>query len=108
MNGRLTSVLEANGFRQISSSSARLRFNQGSVETTRWEKADDYGKVATVEVRQVADCPEFGTLQPGTRLACAAICSAEELQQALDYHGIEIIIGIPQKKKGGEHGKGKA
>ena len=102
MNGRLTSVLEANGFRQTSSSSAKLRFSQGSVETTRWEKDDDYGNVATVEVRQVADSPEYGTLQPGTRRACACICSAAELQQALDYHGIDIIIGIPQMKKGGE------
>ena len=102
MNGRLTSALEANGFRQVSSSTARLRFSQGSVETTRWEKSDDYGRVATVEVRQVNNSPEYGTLQPGTRRACACICSAEELQQALDYHGIEIVIGIPQKKKGGE------
>lgn len=95
-------MLEANGFRQVSSSTAQLRLSQGAVKVSRWEKADGAGKVATVEVRQVNNSPEYGTLQPGTRRACACICSAEELQQALDYHGIEIIIGIPQKKKGGE------
>ncbi len=99
---RLTPILQANGFSLISSSTGQLRLSQGTVTRTRWEKTDDNGKVATVEIRQVCDSPEYGTLQPGTRRACACICSAAELQQALDYHGIDIIIGIPQMKKGGD------
>ena len=98
----LTQILKANGFSRTSSSSSTLRLSQGSVTLSRWEKTDNYGKTAVVQVRQVNDAPEVGTLQPGTRRACANIVSAEDLQKALDYHGIDIIIGIPQMKKGGD------
>lgn len=96
MKGTLTTLLEANGFRQVSSSTAQLRLSQGTVKVSRWEKADEAGQVATVEVRQVDDSAECGTLQPGARRACAGISSADDLQKALDFHHIEITVITPQ------------
>lgn len=88
----LTPILQATGFRRTASSSATLRLSQGTVTRTRWEMADNYGKTAVVEVWQENDGEERGTLQPGSRLACAGIRSAEELQKALDFHLFEIRV----------------
>lgn len=92
----LTQILKANGFSRTSSSSSTLRLSQGSITLSRWEKTDNYGKTAVVQVRQVNESPEVGTLQPGTRRACANIVSAEDLQKALDFHRIEIPVITPQ------------
>lgn len=92
----LTQILKANGFSRTSSSSSTLRLSQGSVTLSRWEKTDNYGKTAVVQVTQVNESPEVGTLQPGTRLACHGIVSAEDLQKALDFHRIEITVITPQ------------
>ena len=95
-NKNLTPILQASGFSRTSSSNSTLRLSQGSVTLSRWEKTDNYGKTAVVQVRQVNDAPEVGTLQPGTRLACHGIVSAEDLQKALDFHRIEIPVITPQ------------
>lgn len=91
----LTQILQATGFRRTSSSSAALRLSQGTVTRSRWEMTDNYCKTAVVEVRQVNESPEVGTLQPGTRRACANIVSAEDLQKALDFHLFEITVNTP-------------
>jgi len=91
----LIQILQATGFRRTSSSSAALRLSQGTVTRSRWEMTDNYGKTAVVQVRQVNESPEVGTLQPGTRSACANIVSAEDLQKALDFHLIEITVKTP-------------
>lgn len=95
-NKNLTPILQASGFSRTSSSNSTLRLSQGTVTRSRWEKTDNYGKTAVVEVRQVNESPEVGTLQPGTRRACANIVSAEDLQKALDFHRIEITVITPQ------------
>lgn len=95
-NKNLTPILQATGFSRTSSSSSTLRLSQGSVTRSRWEMTDPLGKTAVVEVRQVNESPEVATLQPGTRLACHGIVSAEDLQKALDFHRIEIPVITPQ------------
>ena len=91
----LTQILQATGFRRTSSSSAALRLSQGTVTRSRWEMTAPLGKTAVVEVRQVNESPEVGTLQPGIRRACANIVSAEDLQKALDFHLFEITVKTP-------------
>lgn len=95
-NKNLTPILQASGFSRTSSSSSTLRLSQGTVTRSRWEMTDNYGKTAVVEVWQENDADESATLQPGTRLACHGIASAEDLQKALDFHRIEIPVITPQ------------
>lgn len=93
-NCLLSETLKRNGFCCGSSSTTSLS-DGGTVSRARWARTDAYGRTAVVEVEKVNDGEERGTLQPGSRRACAGIMSAEDLQKALDFHLIEITVKTP-------------
>ena len=87
----LTEILQDNGFRRVAYSSATLKQSHGTVKTARWTREIE-GRSATVQVHQVDDGEEKGTLQPGSRRACAGIVTAEDLESALAFHLFEVEI----------------
>lgn len=91
----ITPILEASGFRFTGGSVATLTSGRGCVTRNLWQAADAHGQAVTVLVEHVSGQMERATLQPGSRLACAGIQTADDLRRALDFHGLEIEISNP-------------
>lgn len=88
----ITPILKASGFRCTGRSEATLTHSRGYVTRTHWQSTDAHGQAVTVLVEHVSGQMERATLQPGSRLACAGIQTADDLHRALDFHGLEIDI----------------